>query len=74
MSKSNNQNSATAAHPLSSAATFAPYDCTRYLKDEVDIAAYIQAVTELGDLVLLEAAHSDVARARTQIAQTQREA
>lgn len=74
MSKSNDQNSATAAHPLASAATFAPYDSTRYLKDEVDIAAYIKAVTELGDLALLEAARSDVARARTQIAQKHREA
>ncbi len=47
-----------------------PLDVSNYLKDEADIAAYLQVATEDGDPALLAAALSDIARARgmTQLA------
>lgn len=47
-----------------------PFDVPNYLKDEADIAAYLQVATEDGDPALLAAALSDIARARgmTQLA------
>lgn len=43
---------------------FRRYDAANYLKDEDDIAAYLDAVMEDGDPALLAAALGDVARAR----------
>jgi hypothetical protein len=40
------------------------YDVSNYLEDEVDIAAYLQAVIEDGDPALLAAALDDIARTR----------
>jgi len=47
-----------------------PLDVSNYLKDEADIAAYLQVATEDGDPALLAAALGDIARARgmTQLA------
>lgn len=47
-----------------------PFDAANYLKDEADIAAYLQAAMEDGDPALLAAALGDIARARgmTQLA------
>jgi len=47
-----------------------PLDVSNYLKDEADIAAYLQVATEDGDPALLAAALADIARARgmTQLA------
>jgi len=47
---------------------FSRYDTADYLKDEDDIAAYLDAVMEDGDSALLEAARHDVACARARIA------
>lgn len=43
---------------------FSRYDTADYLKDEDDIAAYLDAVMEDGDPALIAAALGDVARAR----------
>ncbi|EIY1230155.1 MULTISPECIES: addiction module antidote protein [Gammaproteobacteria] len=43
---------------------FSRYDTADYLKTEDDIAAYLDAVMEDGDPVLIAAALGDVARAR----------
>jgi probable addiction module antidote protein len=43
---------------------FRRYDAANYLKDEDDIAAYLDAVTEDGDPALIAAALGDAARAR----------
>ncbi len=40
------------------------FDPTEYLKEEVDIAAYLTAVLESNDSALLAAALGDIARAR----------
>ncbi len=47
-----------------------PFDVSNYLKDEADIAAYLQVAIEDGDPALLAAALGDIARARgmTQLA------
>ncbi|WP_313083951.1 addiction module antidote protein [Pulveribacter sp.] len=47
-----------------------PFDAANYLRDEADIAAYLQAAVEDGDPALLAAALGDIARARgmTQLA------
>ena len=47
-----------------------PFDASNYLKDEADIAAYLQVAIEDGDPALLAAALGDIARARgmTQLA------
>lgn len=47
-----------------------PLDVSNYLKDEADIAAYLQVAIEDGDPALLAAALGDIARARgmTQLA------
>ncbi len=47
-----------------------PFDPFNYLKDEADIAAYLQAAIEDGDPALLAAALGDIAKARgmTQLA------
>lgn len=47
-----------------------PFDAANYLRDEADIAAYLQAAVEEGDPALLAAALGDIARARgmTQLA------
>lgn len=46
------------------------YDPAEYLKDEEDIAAYLNVILEDGDSALLAAALGDIARARgmTQLA------
>lgn len=46
------------------------FDASNYLKDEADIAAYLQVAIEDGDPALLAAALGDIARARgmTQLA------
>lgn len=46
------------------------FDVSNYLKDEADIAAYLQVAIEDGDPALLAAALGDIARARgmTQLA------
>lgn len=48
------------------------YDVAEHLKDEADMAAYLNAVIDEGDPALLAAALGDVARARgmTQMAQS----
>ncbi len=43
---------------------FSRYDTASYLKDEDDIAAYLDAVMEDGDPALIAAVLGDVARAR----------
>lgn len=43
---------------------FSRYDTADYLKTEADIAAYMEAVMEDGDPVLIAVALGDVARAR----------
>lgn len=43
---------------------FSRYDTADYLKTEDDIAAYLDAAMEEGDLALIVAALGDVARAR----------
>jgi len=43
---------------------FSRYDTADYLKNEDDIAAYLDAVMEDGDPALIAAALGDVARAR----------
>jgi probable addiction module antidote protein len=43
---------------------FSRYDTADYLKNEDDIAAYLDAVMEDGDSALIAAALGDVARAR----------
>jgi len=43
---------------------FSRYDTADYLKNEGDIAAYLEAVMEDGDPALIAAALGDVARAR----------
>lgn len=47
-----------------------PFEASNYLKDEADVAAYLQAAMEDGDPALLAAALGDIARARgmTQLA------
>ncbi|HFQ7154308.1 DNA-binding protein [Pseudomonas aeruginosa] len=45
-----------------------PYDTADYLKSEDDIAAYLDAVMEDRDPVLIEDAQEIVARARARIA------
>ncbi len=47
------------------------FDLAEHLRDEADMAAYLQVVMEAGDPALLAAALGDVARARgmTQIAE-----
>lgn len=47
-----------------------PFDASSYLKDEEDVAAYLQAAMEDGDPALLAAALGDIAKARgmTQLA------
>jgi probable addiction module antidote protein len=47
-----------------------PFDASNYLRDEADIAAYLQAAIEDGDPALLAAALGDIAKARgmTQLA------
>lgn len=51
-----------------------PFDVSNYLKDEADIAAYLQVAIEGGDPALLAAALGDIARARgmTQLARDTR--
>lgn len=44
---------------------FSRYDTADYLKSEEDIAAYLDAVMEDGDLALIAAALENVARARS---------
>lgn len=46
------------------AVKFSRYDTADYLKNEDDIAAYLEAVMEDGDPALIAAALGDVARAR----------
>lgn len=41
-----------------------PFDASNYLKDEADVAAYLQAALEDGDPALLAAALGDIAKAR----------
>lgn len=41
-----------------------PFDVAEYLDDEADIAAYLQAVLEENDPVLLRLALGDIAKAR----------
>jgi probable addiction module antidote protein len=41
-----------------------PWDAAQYLKNEKDIAAYLEAVFEEGDPALVAAALGDVARAK----------
>ncbi|MGC3984182.1 MAG: putative addiction module antidote protein [Pseudorhodoferax sp.] len=41
-----------------------PFDAAHYLRDEADMAAYLQAAIDDGDPVLLAAALGDVAKAR----------
>lgn len=41
-----------------------PFDVANYLKDEADMAAYLQAVLDDGDPQLLAAALGDIAKAR----------
>jgi probable addiction module antidote protein len=41
-----------------------PFDASNYLKDEADVAAYLQAAIEDGDPALLAAALGDIAKAR----------
>ena len=47
-----------------------PFDASSYLKDESDVAAYLQVAIEDGDPALLAAALGDIAKARgmTQLA------
>lgn len=47
-----------------------PFDASNYLKNEADIAAYLQAAIEDGDPALLAAALGDIAKAHgmTQLA------
>ncbi|AVO49732.1 putative addiction module antidote protein [Melaminivora suipulveris] len=47
-----------------------PFDAANYLRDEADVAAYLQAAVEDGDPALLAAVLGDIARARgmTQLA------
>lgn len=47
-----------------------PFDASSYLKDESDVAAYLQVAMEDGDPALLAAALGDIAKARgmTQLA------
>lgn len=47
-----------------------PFDVSNYLKNEADVAAYLQGAIEDGDPALLAAALGDIARARgmTQLA------
>ncbi len=47
-----------------------PYDTVEYLKDDGDMAAYLDAVLEEGDPALITAALGDIARAKgmTQLA------
>jgi probable addiction module antidote protein len=47
-----------------------PFDASSYLKDEADVAAYLQVAIEDGDPALLAAALGDIAKARgmTQLA------
>lgn len=47
-----------------------PFDASNYLKDEADVAAYLQAAMDDGDPALLAAALGDIAKARgmTQLA------
>ena len=41
-----------------------PFDAANYLRDEADVAAYLQAAVEDGDPALLAATLGDIARAR----------
>jgi Probable addiction module antidote protein len=41
-----------------------PWDVTKYLKSEADIANYLEAAFEEGDPTLVAAAFGDVARAK----------
>ncbi len=50
---------------------FSRYDTADYLKNEEDIAAYLEAVMEDGDPALIAAALGDVARARNMTALAQ---
>ncbi|MCC5959427.1 MAG: putative addiction module antidote protein [Rhodobacteraceae bacterium] len=50
---------------------FSRYDTADYLKNEDDIAAYLEAVMEDGDPALIAAALGDVARARNMTALAQ---
>lgn len=50
---------------------FSRYDTADYLKNEEDIAAYLEAVMEDGDPSLIAAALGDVARARNMTALAQ---
>jgi probable addiction module antidote protein len=47
-----------------------PYDTADYLKNEDDIATYLEAVMEDGDPALIADAQEIVARARVRIAKT----
>jgi len=50
---------------------YSRYDTADYLKNEDDIAAYLEAVMEDGDPALIAAALGDVARARNMTALAQ---